>query len=238
MGGDGEAEAHHHATAVTLYRSIDISLAAAKVDYLVQFARDFLLGHAEDGTVEVDVLAAGHLGVESGADLKERADTAAGTDGAGGGGGDLGEYLQKGALSGAVLADDAHYVALLDFEVDVFQRPHVVALTFGRTVVGLADGEVGVLFAPHVDGPPPFEVVGESAGGDGSQAVEFADVVEFDGCHYLVYGLRFTVYCFHLGFVYFFNERGTEAVEHTGHCVDLRTEAIKVVVVYIVKVCC
>jgi len=87
---------------------------------------DLLTGHAEDGTIEVDVLATGHLLVEAGADLKEGADAAVGFDGAGGGAGDLGEELEEGGFAGSVLADDADDIALLDFEVDVAKGPDVV----------------------------------------------------------------------------------------------------------------
>ena len=187
VGGDGEAEAHHHAAGVALHRGVDITFAAAEVDDFVQLLADFMFRHAQDGAVHVDVLAACHLGVEAGADLEQRPDASTGTDGAGGGGGNFGEDLQQGALAGTVLADDAYHVALLDFEVDVLQGPHVVAGTFAAAVVGLAYGEVGVFLAPYVHGPPALEVVRQGAGAHQAQAVDLADVVEFYSGRHVCY---------------------------------------------------
>ena len=70
--------------------------------------------HAEDRAVQEDVLAAGQLGVEAGADLEQRPDAAAQHRPARSvGGGDPREDLQQRALAGAVAADDADHLALL-----------------------------------------------------------------------------------------------------------------------------
>ena len=66
--------------------------------------------------------------MEAGADLEEGADPALEVDLAFGGGGDAREDLQEGALAGAVPADDAHDLALLDLEVDVLERPESIML--------------------------------------------------------------------------------------------------------------
>ena len=67
--------------------------------------------HAEDGAVEVDVLAAGELGVEAGADFEQAADAAAEVDAAGGRLGDAAEDFEQRDLAGAVAADDADDLA-------------------------------------------------------------------------------------------------------------------------------
>ena len=177
--GDGEAEAHHHTARITLHGGVDISFAATEVDYLVKFLGNLSFGHSEDGTVHIDVFPARHLGMEAGADLQQTPDTAAGADGAGGGGGDFGEDLQQGAFAGTVLADDAHHVALLDFEVDVTQGPDIVTIAFAAAVVGLADFFFFFFLAPDVHCPPALEVVRQSAGTDQSESVNLTDVVEF-----------------------------------------------------------
>ena len=70
-GGDGEAETDGHAAAVTLDRGVEVALHAGEVDNLVEFARDLMAGHAHDAAIHVDVLATGHLGVETGADFEQ-----------------------------------------------------------------------------------------------------------------------------------------------------------------------
>ena len=69
MSGDGEGQAHVHAAAVALDGGVDELLDAGEVDDLVELAVDLLGAHAQDGAVEVDVLAPGELGVEAGADF-------------------------------------------------------------------------------------------------------------------------------------------------------------------------
>ncbi len=85
--------------------------------------------------------------MESGAYFQKTCDTALGADDACGGGGNPGEKLEQGALSCAVAADDAYYVALLNFEVDVLQGPHVIAVAFAGAIVGFAYFQVGVFAA-------------------------------------------------------------------------------------------
>ena len=96
-GSYGKTKSDGHARAVSFDGGVDISFTAAEVDNLVQFAGNFGFGHAKDGAVEEDVFASGHLLVESRSHFEQGADTASGTDGACGGTGDFGEYLEQGA---------------------------------------------------------------------------------------------------------------------------------------------
>ena len=98
---------------------------------------------------------------------------------ASGGGSDVAEELQQGALAGSVLADDADDVALLDLERDVIQGPDIVAVALGRAVVDLADLLIGVLTAEDGGLPPAVEVVLETACADKAEAVLLADAVKF-----------------------------------------------------------
>ena len=68
-------------------------------DDLVELAVDLGLRHAEDRAVEVDVLAAGQLGVKAGADLQQRGDPAAEPDAPVGRLGDPAEDLQQRPLA-------------------------------------------------------------------------------------------------------------------------------------------
>ena len=161
---DGESEADGHAAAVALHGGVQVAFASAEVHDLVELAGDFATAHAHDGAVHVDVLAAGHFRVESGAHFEEARDAALGADCAGSGGGHAAEQLEEGALAGAVPADDAHDVALFHLEVDVLQGPHVVAVALVRAVVRFAHLEVGVIAAQHLGLPEPVQVVAERPG--------------------------------------------------------------------------
>ena len=71
------------------------------------------------GAVEVDVLTAGQLRVESGADLEQAADPAADHRSPLGRIRDPGQDFQQSRLAGAVAADDAEDLALTNVERDV-----------------------------------------------------------------------------------------------------------------------
>ena len=75
--GHREREPHVHAARVPLDRRVEERRHAGEVDDLGQLARDLAASHAEDGAVQVDVLAAGQLGMEARADLEQAADAAA-----------------------------------------------------------------------------------------------------------------------------------------------------------------
>ena len=59
------------------------------------------------------------LGMETGTNFQQAADTALDLDLPGGGRGDARQDLEQGALTGAVAADDAEDLALADLEADV-----------------------------------------------------------------------------------------------------------------------
>ena len=120
--------------------------------------------------------------MEARADLQQAGDSAPRADSAHGRASDLAEEFEQGTLAGAVLADDADDVALLDLEVDIAERPDVVGVGFRGAVVDRADLEVGVFLAQNGGLPPAVEVVTDGACGHEAQAVLFADVVEFDCC--------------------------------------------------------
>ena len=77
MRRHGEREPHVHAAGVALHRRVEELLDLGERDDLVELARDLGAAHAEDGAVEEDVLAAGQLRVEAGADLEQARHAAA-----------------------------------------------------------------------------------------------------------------------------------------------------------------
>ena len=78
--GDGEREPHVHAARVALHRRVDELLDARELDDLVEARVDLAALHPEDRAVQVDVLAAGQLGVEARADLEQAPDAPADLD--------------------------------------------------------------------------------------------------------------------------------------------------------------
>ena len=92
--------------------------------------------------------------MEARTDLQEAGDAAPSADSAHGRRSDLTEELQERRFAGAVLADDADDIALLDLEVDIAERPDVVGVGFLGAVVDRADLQVRVLAAEDGGLPP------------------------------------------------------------------------------------
>ncbi len=87
---------------------------------------DLARGEAQNGAVEVDVVAAAEFGVESGPS-SSRAETRPWTSTrARGGVQDARHHLQQRTFAGAVLADNAEGFAALDLEADVVERPEIL----------------------------------------------------------------------------------------------------------------
>src|SRR4029078_13335481 len=80
----------------------------------------------ENRAIEVNVLPAGQFWVESGADFQQARDAAAQCDSAQGGLGDPREDLKQGAFAGAIAADYAEYLALMDLEADIVEGPEIL----------------------------------------------------------------------------------------------------------------
>ena len=59
-----------------LHRRVDELLDLREADDLGELPLDFGLAHAEDGAVEKNVLAAGEVGMKTGADLEQRSHAA------------------------------------------------------------------------------------------------------------------------------------------------------------------
>ena len=109
---DAEAEPRVEARRVALHRRVDQPLDIGKLHDRVELAIDLLARQAEQAGAEVDVLAAGQLGMKAGAELDQRHDVAGDAHLAAGRPGHARDQLQQRRLAGAVAADDAEAGAL------------------------------------------------------------------------------------------------------------------------------
>ena len=146
---------------------------------LLEALVDLSGGEAEDGAVQVDVVASGEFGVEAGAEFEQRGDASGDLGFSRGGLEDSGDDLQEGAFAGTVFADDAEGFAAFDGEGDVAEGLEV-GVEFeagggdelfeavpGRVVDGVGLGDVLEVDLRH-GGPQSFSLAGlggESRGG-------------------------------------------------------------------------
>ena len=109
---------------------------------------DLAGGEAENGAVQIDVVAAAEFRIEAGAQFEQRRNAPVHGHLAAGGLQNSGHELQQRALARSVFADDAEGLALLDLEADVLQRPEVLVMIapgqqFLETVAGRVVDGVG-----------------------------------------------------------------------------------------------
>src|SRR5665647_856650 len=123
---DGEGQAHVHARGVELHLGVDELLDPGEVDDRVEVPVGLLTGDTEDRGVEVDVLAAGQVRVEAGAQLQERRDAASQADRAVGRLHDAADHLEQRALARPVGTDEPDGRATADLHAHVPQGPEVV----------------------------------------------------------------------------------------------------------------
>ncbi|MPM95990.1 hypothetical protein SDC9_143146 [bioreactor metagenome] len=71
MGRHRESQAHVHTTGITLDRCIQKLFDLREGHDLIKFSIYLGTLHAQNGTVEVDVLPTGELGVKTGAHLQQ-----------------------------------------------------------------------------------------------------------------------------------------------------------------------
>ena len=203
--GDSKTQTDSHTGRITFDGSVNILLTTGEIHYLIQLRLYLLLGHAEYGAVHEDILPAGHLTMEAGADLQEGGDTSARLDSTDRGAGDLAEQLEECGFAGAILADNAHNIPLFDLEVNVPQRPDIIRSGLGRPVIDIANLQIGVLLAKDTGDPPAVDIMRESAGTDKTQSILLADMIKFYSCchismycHLRKYIIRMQIYNFFL----------------------------------------
>jgi hypothetical protein len=150
VDGHGEGQAHVHAARVELDLGVDEPLDAGEVDDGVEVGVGLAAGQAEDGGVEVDVLAPGQVAVEAGAQLQQGGQPAAALHPALVRGQDPADHLEQGALAGPVGPDQAQGPGRLELEGHVLEGPELLTVLAGPAQAGqpllerlvLVDGEL------------------------------------------------------------------------------------------------
>src|SRR5439155_23214864 len=107
---------------VVLHRVVDELLEFGELENLVEQAIRFATRQAEQGCVEVDILPARELRVESRSELEQRRDPTFGHDLARTRPKNSCEHLQGRGLAGPVGSDQADGAAALDVQRKVMQR--------------------------------------------------------------------------------------------------------------------
>ena len=126
VDGHREPEAHVLAGAVVLDLVVDERLQLGEGDDVVEVALGLPAGQAEDGRVQVDVLAAGELAVEAGPQLQQRRDPARTVTVPVVGAEDARQHLEQRRLARAVGADQPDGLAGADLQVHVPQGPELL----------------------------------------------------------------------------------------------------------------
>ena len=173
--GDGERQFNEHTAGIALDRGIDEVADLGKFDDLSHLGVDLAAGHAQDRAVQVDVLAAGHFGMEAGTDLQHRRHASVQVDVARRGRGNMGQQLEQRGLARTVRADDADGLALVDGEADAVQRHKRRA---DEALVG-TDQCVRVFLAALAR-PPALQVAAQRAAADLAEPVLFFDILDAD----------------------------------------------------------
>jgi hypothetical protein len=123
MRGDGEREPKIHSGRVALHGRVEEPSDTRELDDFLEAPLDLTTTHAENGTVEVDVLSARQLGVETRPDLEQGADAAPCPRDSGRRFCDAGDDLEQRGLPGAVPPNDPDGLSLLGPHAHVPQRP-------------------------------------------------------------------------------------------------------------------
>ena len=124
-GRDGKGQSHVHAGRVRLHGPVDELANVGKSFDVGKAPGDFLSADAQDGAIEIDVLASGELGVEARAQLQQCSHATSDVDLTGSGRERAAQDLQQRALAGAVAADDTDGLAPAHGEVQPLQRPEL-----------------------------------------------------------------------------------------------------------------
>ena len=124
--GDREPEPHRHPGRVRAHRPVDRVLDLRERDDLVEPLADPRPCQALQHAVELDVLAPREVGVESGAELEQRADPAARGDPPLGRRDDPRDQTEQRRLAGPVAADEPDRLPGLDRERHVPESPHLL----------------------------------------------------------------------------------------------------------------
>ena len=125
------------------------------------------------------------VSIEICSNLKKGTYSTAGTNGSDCRTGHLREKLQESTLSGTIFPNNTHNIPLLNFEVNITQRPNVFLIPrSGRPVIDRTYQEVWVFLLQDGCLPPTVKVVRKSSGGNQAESILLTNVVEFNGCRH------------------------------------------------------
>ena len=125
VGGHGKRETHVHSTAIALDRRVHELLDFGEGDDLVQLCANLLPVHAQDCTVEEDVLPPSQIRMKPRADFQHAGHAATESDRPRGRSGDAREQPQEGGFARSVPAHQPHDLARRHLEAGVPKSPHV-----------------------------------------------------------------------------------------------------------------
>ena len=140
----------NHARREIFERHINKVLQLGKLDNAIKISVDELLGIAEQGAVQIDVLAGGQLEVKAGTKLNQRRDVTVHLNAALARLKHASDNLEHRGFAGAVGADQAHDLATVNIKRDMLERPKLLKEQF---VLGKLDEvllEVGQRLGRHV----------------------------------------------------------------------------------------
>ena len=140
----------NHARREIFERHINKVLQLGKLDNAIKISVDELLGIAEQGAVQIDVLAGGQLEVKAGTKLNQRRDVTVHLNAALARLKLASDNLEHRGFAGAVGADQAHDLATVNIKRDMLERPKLLKEQF---VLGKLDEvllEVGQRLGRHV----------------------------------------------------------------------------------------
>src|SRR5215831_2395543 len=128
MRGDGKAQTQIHPAGVSFSRRIEKLLDLREGDDLIKLPGDFAPAHTQDGPIQVDIFAAGEIGMKTCADAEQTTRAAKQICGAGRGSGGTRQDFQQRRFACAVAADNADNFSRRDLETDISQGPNCVML--------------------------------------------------------------------------------------------------------------
>ncbi len=126
VDGDCEGQPDHHAAGISLDRLVHEIADLGELGDIGELAVHLFGGKPKNSRVQIHIIAARKLRIETGAELQQRRDPAIHIHRAGGWLQNTRADLQERALAAAIFADDAKGFAADDFEADVAQRPVIL----------------------------------------------------------------------------------------------------------------
>ncbi len=135
-------------------------LDLGKIDDFIKFPLDFGAFHAQDGAVEINILAPGQFRMKTGANFQQRAHPPVDFTFAFGWIGDPRKNAQQRAFSGSVAAHNPQHLARLNIKGNMAQRPDLVPV---HALIG--DAFAISQPADAIHGPAPRARQGIAQGG-------------------------------------------------------------------------